>query len=324
MGAAIVWNPGAGGAADLIVDDIAARVGGDGAPAAVYAITADRDPAACARAALADGADPIIAAGGDGTVSAVAGVLAGGPARLGVLPVGTSNSFAAALDLPAALEPAIATVRAGQERVVDVARVRCGDARRIMILHTVIGLHAAAVVGASREAKQRWGLLAYAASTARELGDLASFEVALEVNQREIRCRAIDVAVANLAPPRTVYAHGPARLAPDDGLIDVTIVAAETLTGAIAAGLHLYRSARQGTPATRDDIGFLSCARVRIATTPVREVLVDGERLGDTPVELDVWPGALRVLAPPPPPDDRDAARGVKLAGLPDLEIGPS
>src|SRR5688500_3590360 len=53
-----------------------------------------------ARAALAQGADVVIAGGGDGTVSAVAGVLAGTPALLGVLPMGTLNHFARDMRVP--------------------------------------------------------------------------------------------------------------------------------------------------------------------------------------------------------------------------------
>src|SRR4051794_3013492 len=56
---------------------------------------------AATRHALAEGAELIIAGGGDGTVSAVAGALAGSAAMLGVLPLGTFNHFARDLGMPA-------------------------------------------------------------------------------------------------------------------------------------------------------------------------------------------------------------------------------
>ena len=69
--------------------------------------------AEAAAAAVRDGADVVIAAGGDGTVSAVAGALAGTGTALGVLPLGTLNHFARDLGIPAELDAAARVVAAG-------------------------------------------------------------------------------------------------------------------------------------------------------------------------------------------------------------------
>jgi diacylglycerol kinase family enzyme len=68
-------------------------------------------------------ADAIIAAGGDGTVSAVAGALAGGQIALGVLPLGTLNHFAKDLGLPLDLEAAVRQIATGRTMRVDVGEV---------------------------------------------------------------------------------------------------------------------------------------------------------------------------------------------------------
>ncbi len=320
---AIVWNPGASGAADRSVEDLKRSLEGDGATVTAYTVTDEQNPCACARAAVAAGATTVIAAGGDGTVSAVASELVGRPVRLGVVPLGTSNSFAAAMGIDGGPDAMRASVQAGSERVIDLARVTCAGETRTMIMHCMIGIHANAIGETSSEAKQRWGVLAYLATAAQELSSLESFVAELTVNDRVIRCRAIDVAIANLAAAKTVLAHGPSAISPDDGLLDVTIVAGETIAGLIAAGVHLYRTARQGEAASRDDIGYLSCARVQVDTTPPQSVLVDGELVGKTPVTVEVIPGAIRVLAPPAGPGT-DVPHGVKLGGLPELEIGPA
>ena len=52
------------------------------------------DPVKAAKLALADGMDTVVAAGGDGTISAVAAVLAGSQVTLGILPTGTLNHLA--------------------------------------------------------------------------------------------------------------------------------------------------------------------------------------------------------------------------------------
>ena len=76
-----------------------------------------------ARQALADGAERVIVGGGDGTVSTVAGVVAGTDAALGVLPMGTLNHFARDLNIPPRLDLAARLIADGSPRPVDVGEV---------------------------------------------------------------------------------------------------------------------------------------------------------------------------------------------------------
>lgn len=76
-----------------------------------------------ARKALRDGVDAIVAGGGDGTVSCVAGVVAGTQTPLGVLPLGTLNHFAKDTGIPADLEAAVGTIAAGHVRALDIGEV---------------------------------------------------------------------------------------------------------------------------------------------------------------------------------------------------------
>src|SRR5688572_24668772 len=72
-----------------------------------------------ARRAARERPTAVVAAGGDGTVSGVAGGLAGGDIPLGIIPLGTLNHFAKDLKLPIELEPAIEMIRSGNVREVD-------------------------------------------------------------------------------------------------------------------------------------------------------------------------------------------------------------
>lgn len=247
-----------------------------------------------ATAALAARPDVVVAVGGDGTVSATAGALVGRDVPLGILPCGTSNSFADALGIPLDLDGAIANLIRGERRVVDTAR----HDGRTMILHAMIGFHARTLEATSGEAKRRWGNLAYAAAALKELGDLTPFQVAIETEHHAIACPAVAVAVANTAPPRTVLAQGPGKLPPDDALLHVTVVSAETIAELIATGVHLYRHARAEEPAERDNVAYLAARRIRIATDPPQRVLVDGEPAGDTPIAIECAPSSLTVIAP--------------------------
>lgn len=320
MRIAVVWNAAAGSAAGVNPASVTDRLGAD---AELFEVSAERNATQCARAALQRGAEVVIAAGGDGTVSGVAAELVGSRARLGVLPIGTSNSFAAALGIPVDLAGALALLAGDEERLLDVAIVRGTEGERTMVLHCMVGFHADVIGETTTDAKRRWGVLAYAASAVRQLSRVDTFAAELATDAGTVRCRATAIAVANLAPIKTVLAHGPSHLLGDDGRVDVTIVAAETMAEAIATGVHLWRTARDGEPAHRDSVGSLSTTRITIAAEPAQQVLVDGEPFGTTPVSIQTRPRSLRVSAPPAPHAE-GTPEEASLIGLPDLEIEPA
>ena len=321
MDIAVIFNGRAGTAARVDPTTLVERItAATHRTVTVIDVCDDRDPVACVQQALAGGARVIVAAGGDGTVSACASHAIGRDVELGVLPIGTSNSFAAAMGIPDDLDAAIAQLADPSRRLIDAAVVESATERRVMVLHCMIGLHAEAIEETSTSAKRRWGALAYAATALKKLTSLESFRVELATPSHVVRCGAIAIAAANIAPLKTVLAHGPSHLLADDGRVDVTIVAASSIAEAIATGVHLYRSGRDHEPATRDNIGSFSTAHVTITAEPPQRVLVDGEPFGDTPVRIQTLPRALVVLAPPAAEAEGDPIEA-PLVGLPELEI---
>lgn len=312
---AIVFNEGAGSSGRERADDLV-RLFSRELEVRLHTISSGRSAEDCTRVALAEGAEVVLAVGGDGTVSGVAGALVGGDATLAVLPRGTANSFATALGLPFDPEDVCDLLRSGSVQQIDAAS--CRD--RTMILHATVGAHADVIGGTPRNAKNRWGALAYAASALEKLVALEPFAVRIEADEHVIVCSAVVVTVANLAPVRTLVAQGPASVRGDDALLDVTIVAATGLVDAVAAGAHLLQTALAGEPAARDDIGYFACRRVRIEADPPQRVIVDGEAVGPTPVAVELHPRSLRVAAPQA--EEAGAPRPrAKLAGLPDVNV---
>ncbi len=123
--------------------------------------------------------------------------------------------------------------------------------------------------------------------------------------------------MANAAPPTSVLAHQLAGVIFDDGLLDLTIVAPASRTGAIAATLHLFQTANAGSPVERNDIGYLRGKQFKITTDPPQKVVVDGEIVGTTPIEVKCIPGGLKVFVPV----IREDIPNEKLAGLPNLIV---
>jgi len=106
-----------------------------------------------ARRAVRSSADVVVAGGGDGTVSTVAGALAGTPKPLGVLPLGTLNHFAKDLGLPLSLEKAAQTIAEGIARLVDVGEVN----GHVFINNSALGIYPHIVRGRD-ELRIRLGL----------------------------------------------------------------------------------------------------------------------------------------------------------------------
>lgn len=265
--------------------------------------------------AIADGAKAIIASGGDGTLSAAANALVGKNIPLGIISRGTANAFAAALELPDTIEAACETILGGATRSVDAAV--CNGLP--LVLLAGIGFEAETVEKADRQAKKRFGMLAYVMAGLQQLRELDHFTAEIETEDKVITVTASAVTVANAAPPTSILAQGPAGVVFDDGLLDVTVVSPVSRAGAIAASYHLLQTAlNENSAADRDDIGYIRARRVIIRTDPLQKVVVDGEVIGETPIDVECIPGGLTIFVPkeaaPPSPTE-------KLEGLPDLEI---
>ncbi len=275
--------------------------------------TPEVDAGQLAREAIERGVHTIIASGGDGTLSATAEALVKTNIPLGVISRGTANAFASALGIPNTIEAACQTILGGTTRVVDAAL--CNG--KPMVLLAGIGFEAEVVESADRDSKNRLGMLAYILAGVKQLRELDIFDVKIETDDRVITLSAAAVTIANAAPPTSILAQGPAGIIFDDGLLDLTVVAPVNRTAAIAASYHLLQTAIRGDAAARDDIGYLRSKRLKVTTDPPQKVVLDGELLGTTPIDVECIPGGLTILVPMT--EEIDASE--KLVGLPNLTV---
>ena len=272
----------------------------------VHFTTPEISPDQLAQEAIAAEADIIIASGGDGTVSAVAGALIGTDIPLGIIPRGTANAFAVAVGIPARLTPirsSCAAIIKGQTRIVDTAL--CNGLP--MILLAGIGYEAEIVEKADREAKNRWGALAYIMAGIQQFNERELFETEIEIEGVVKTFHAAAVTVANAAPPSSVMAQGPGEVIAHDGMLDVTIAAPKTDLEAVTAMVNLVGAALLKTPTNREDIISLQTKQIKVTTNPPQKVVLDGELIGTTPIEVECIPGGLTVFAPPPAEQNQDS-----------------
>ncbi|HEY9887345.1 MAG TPA: methylglyoxal synthase [Candidatus Obscuribacterales bacterium] len=255
---------------------------------------AEEDPAAQAQAAIAQGTDLILASGGDGTISAVASSVINTDIPLGVIPRGTANAFAAALGIPTDIRGACETIHAGTTRVVDAAR--CNGQPYILLAG--IGFEAEMVDRASRELKNRLGVLAYLFAGVQQFQEHVAFEAAIDIDGELTEVETSFITIANAAPATSVLAQGFGQVIVDDGLLDVTIATPKTRLQGLNTLTSLFAAALVNTPAQHEDIICLRTHRLTVTTKPLQKVVIDGEIINAETVEFESLPQALTVLAP--------------------------
>jgi diacylglycerol kinase family enzyme len=245
--------------------------------------------------ALAERPPCIVAAGGDGTINAVAqqAIAAGVP--LAVLPAGTLNHFARDLKLPDTLEDAARVIALGYVRQVDVGEVN----GRLFLNNSSLGLYASMVQQRerlqSRNGFGKWRALVHAGWSV--LRHPRTFAAVLEADGRTLRRRTPFVFVGN--NDYTVQGpHAGARSTLDDGLLSVYVLRPSGPWGLIALAVRaLFGRLLKGR-----DLDAIRATEIVIESHHAQaRVARDGEvEVTDTPVRFRLRPRALQVIAPAP------------------------
>ena len=253
-----------------------------------------QDPAEQAKEAIAADAELVIASGGDGTISAIAGAVMETDVPLGIIPRGTANAFATALGISSNIQVACETILAATTRVVDAARCN-GEP---LILLAGIGLEAEIVDRASRELKNRLGALAYLLAGVQQFQEQTAFNAVIDIEGELTEVETSAITVANAAPATSLLAQGYGQVLVDDGLLDVTIATPQSRLQGLNTLTSLFAAALVNTPTNREDIIRLRTKRLRITTESAQKVAIDGEIINADTIDLECIPNALTVLAP--------------------------
>ena len=244
-----------------------------------------------ARSAVEAGASLVVAIGGDGTVHACVQALACSGVPLAIVPAGTANLTARALRLPAGLDAALAVAFGGADATIDLG---LADGSWFTAM-AGIGLDAAVVAGTSPLARRVAGWPAYAAfAVGHLLRPAAEFTITLD-DAPPVRRVARSVTVGNSGALPGGFPILPAAR-PDDGVLDVVVLAPADLLGWLQIGLRV--AARSTVDDRQLERRQARRILVRAETDVPRQI--DGEIVaaGRT-LAVEVRPAALRVRVPP-------------------------
>lgn len=246
-----------------------------------------------ARRAVRENCQPIVAGGGDGTISAVASELVGTDRTLGVLPLGTLNHFAKDLNIPLDLDGAARVCVEGRTISVDVGEVN----GHIFLNNSSLGLYPD-IVRRREQQQQRLGRSKWAAFTWAALAVLRRYpflNVRLSTDARELVRRTPFVFIGNNEYEMESFNAG-ARSCLDAGHLSLYVA---HRTGRLGLLRFAVRALLGGL---RDQKDFDALCSKEIWIETRREnirVAVDGEvTIMQTPLHYRARPSALRVLAP--------------------------
>lgn len=291
----VIVNPGAGGGQALRAEPrIAEFFAAHGHAAEFLHCKNSKDAEEQARRAAQVGYRSVAALGGDGVFHHVVEGLLGSAAIAAFFPAGNGNDIAKSLGIPCDALQAAKSFLHSEPRTVDLIRARFADGR---VTHFIgaggVGLDAEAAHQANTRFRRWPGLARYLAAAFWTFWHEPAFALQAQLDGVSWEGRAILAVAANGA----MYGAG-LRIAPDaqmdDGQMDI-LLAKEIGWGKLIAALGiLLRSGR---------VGFKEIERYRVRSAKFRadrtlKVHGDGEVLGESPVEFEILPGAIRVMVP--------------------------
>lgn len=257
---------------------------------AAHAVKSAEESEKLLRAEIEAGAQTVIIGGGDGTLSSCAGVLAGTPVAMAVLPMGTGNTFVRSLGVPVKLEDAAKIVAAGHVENVDVGS--CNG--RIFLNSVALGLSADIAAALDKDTKKKLGLLAWPVVGARVLARHRPLRLRVLAAEKKFAVHTHQIVVANGR-----YLAGPITASEDASLqshnFEVFTLGGADWKSLLRATWKWLRGNHRGDRDTR----FFKTQKLRLESLrrPLR-ASVDGDLNETTPLELEILPNALRVVVP--------------------------
>jgi YegS/Rv2252/BmrU family lipid kinase len=269
------------------IDRVRAYLSAQGLPFRIRETSAPGDAGVMAREAALEGADAVVAVGGDGTMNEVADGLAGSATRLVFVPHGTGNVFAREFSLPESVEGCMDLLTSG--KTISVRLAKAND--RHFVLLGSAGFDAEVVERMNHRQKNLLGIAAYVLCGARHL--LRSQPpLWIEFPDRErIKAQAVIVT-------RGKMYGGNVTIAPAGDIARETFQVIALLRKGRWSIAKFALDALRGKHVSSRDVLIRESPSLFVRSTIPSACQVDGEYLGPLPVRFTVTDVLLRIAVP--------------------------
>jgi len=230
----------------------------------------------------------VIVGGGDGTISSIVDHFAYQDIVLGILPLGTGNSFARTLGIPLTLEGAVDVI--AQSKVADIDLGKIDD--DYFANMAAIGFSADVAHSSLQSLKKFLGPLAYLFAAVGHFFRHRSFSCTFHTADEAYKIKTHQVLIANGSfIGKTLFTPA---IDPDDrSLIVFTMDMLNRWQM-----LNLWIAFLRGNYTAFSEAKYFATREIKIETDPPQYIDVDGEKATKTPVTVSLAPEALKVLVP--------------------------
>lgn len=289
----IVVNPVAGvSKLEVVRETIQAALQERGIPFEFYETTGKENLKQQIRDAVQKGFKLFMAAGGDGTLSAVVDGLVDTNMPLVILPTGTWNTMARVFDIPLQIEDAIQLVFGEHQiRVIDALQVD----QNFFILSVSAGVGAQTMRDVKREEKRRFGKLADLWQGINQIKDFRSYPFEVKIDGKVTKFRASELMVANTATIGIKPLQLDQSIRMDDGKLNVCRIYANNVGDFLKMAVNMLRGDKDGS---WNVLCIEASEEVEIRSKVRLPVQGDGDVIGHLPVTVKIRPKAIQIVTP--------------------------
>jgi diacylglycerol kinase (ATP) len=284
----LLVNPTAG-MRPASIADLEAELRARGAQVEVATTTRAGEGVTIARQAADSGVDVLLACGGDGTLNEAVNGLAGSTTALATFPAGTVNVWAREVGIPSDPVRNAALLWEGVRRRVDLGRA--GD--RYFLLMAGVGFDADVAAQISGPEKRRWGALAYIGRGIVTALRWPIRRMWILLDDRAIKRRLLFAVIGNTRLYGGVVNITHHAVA-DDGMLDVCLFGGRHVAEKLAHAWRVVTRSHTRAPT----VEYYRAHQITLVTRPRMYVQVDGDTIGQTPMQFAAVPRALTVIVP--------------------------
>ncbi len=232
--------------------------------------------------------DLVIIGGGDGTLNAAIAGLVQTQLPLGILPLGTANDLARTLDIPVKLPQACQVIANGKHRMIDLGKVN----EQYFFNVASLGLSVDITNQLTKNAKRRWGVLAYAITAGKVLLKSRPFKAKIHHQGEVLKVKTVQIAIGNGR-----HYGGGMTIVHDAEIHDQRLDLYSLEIRHWWEMIPILPSLRSGRY-PEEKVRLLQGREFFIETKKPRSINTDGEITTETPAKFEVIPQALKVIIP--------------------------
>jgi YegS/Rv2252/BmrU family lipid kinase len=232
--------------------------------------------------------DLLILGGGDGTISGLVDLMVGTDTILGVMPLGTANSFARTLGIPLDVDGAVEVLRTGAPRRIDLGMID-GD---YYANCAAMGISPKIAETVPHNLKKWLGRVGYLGWAAYQFARFKPFTLIVGEGATAERLRVVEVRISN-GP----Y-HGGTELV-ESAEVDSGVIVVQAVMGHVKRRLIAnWGASILKLPSRHEEVREFRGRAIRLDTEPRLPISIDGEVLARTPVTARIAAGVIEVMAP--------------------------